>query len=324
MKVSKEQLLLQANSMGFKEEILEKVWNLIFILNGINAHPYLENRLVLKGGTALNLFFAKLPRLSVDIDLNYIGELDRVSMLKERPKVEEALEAVCKEEGFEMRRAPNRDNQGAHAGGKFQFRYESALGNKGNLEVDISYMYRTPLWEAQKLKSIVVGGVQAENVSVLTIEEIASGKLSALFTRRAARDLFDVHHLMHNVSIDYKKLKTAFLIYGIMGPNDLRNISLNQVSFDENEYYQNLIPVLTRANFIAPKYFNAWANQFELECQNVLKEIIVFNDHEKRFLDEFYDKGKLNFELITEDKVLINKAEQHPLIKWRMQVLAKN
>ena len=38
---------------------------------------YLEkNRLVLKGGTALNLFFFDLPRLSVDIDLNYVGKLE--------------------------------------------------------------------------------------------------------------------------------------------------------------------------------------------------------------------------------------------------------
>jgi len=28
---------------------------------------------LLKGGTALNLFLLDLPRLSVDIDLNYIG-----------------------------------------------------------------------------------------------------------------------------------------------------------------------------------------------------------------------------------------------------------
>ena len=50
------------------------------ILDGISAHPFLKERLVLKGGTALNLFFFDLPRLSVDIDLNYIGQLDRQDM----------------------------------------------------------------------------------------------------------------------------------------------------------------------------------------------------------------------------------------------------
>jgi hypothetical protein len=37
------------------------------VLEGINANPYLQERLVLKGGTALNLFVFDLPRLSVDL-----------------------------------------------------------------------------------------------------------------------------------------------------------------------------------------------------------------------------------------------------------------
>jgi len=54
----------------------------------------LKNRLVLKGGTALNLFFFEVPRLSVDIDLNYVGKTERQEMLLERPEVERALESV--------------------------------------------------------------------------------------------------------------------------------------------------------------------------------------------------------------------------------------
>jgi len=48
----------------------------------------------LKGGTALNVFHLQLDRLSVDIDLNYVGALDRDTMLKERPKIEEALQRI--------------------------------------------------------------------------------------------------------------------------------------------------------------------------------------------------------------------------------------
>ncbi|MCG2795115.1 MAG: nucleotidyl transferase AbiEii/AbiGii toxin family protein [Actinomycetia bacterium] len=39
--------------------------------------PKGEGKLVLKGGTALNLFYLDMPRLSVDIDLNYIGAAGR-------------------------------------------------------------------------------------------------------------------------------------------------------------------------------------------------------------------------------------------------------
>lgn len=82
-------------------------------MEGLRSHPFLRDRLALKGGTALNLFFFDLPRLSVDIDLNYIGAADRKTMLAERPKVEEAVQAVCSREGMTVTRRPEE-----HAGGK--------------------------------------------------------------------------------------------------------------------------------------------------------------------------------------------------------------
>ena len=88
MQTSERELMREANETGFRPEIMEKVWHLMAILDGINVHPFLKDRLILKGGTALNLFFFDLPRLSVDIDLNYVGKLDRQEMLLERPEVE--------------------------------------------------------------------------------------------------------------------------------------------------------------------------------------------------------------------------------------------
>ena len=54
----------------------------------MNTHPSLKGRWVLKGGTALNLFVLRHPRLSVDIDLNYIGALEREEMLEKRPRID--------------------------------------------------------------------------------------------------------------------------------------------------------------------------------------------------------------------------------------------
>ena len=85
MKIFKDLLIRESNQTGFRPEILEKVWQLMNVLEGINAHPYLQERLVLKGGTALNLFVFDLPRLSVDIDLNYVGMQSREGMISERP-----------------------------------------------------------------------------------------------------------------------------------------------------------------------------------------------------------------------------------------------
>ena len=97
---------------------------------------------------ALNLFYFNLPRLSVDIDLNYIGSVERKTMFIERPKVEEAIRATCSREGFTVRRVPEE-----HAGGKWLLRYESALGQGGNLQVDLNFMFRVPHWLVMTLNS---------------------------------------------------------------------------------------------------------------------------------------------------------------------------
>ena len=55
---------------GFDQFYIEKVLRLLAILKTFFSHPVLKDKYVLKGGTALNLFYFDLPRLSVDIDLN--------------------------------------------------------------------------------------------------------------------------------------------------------------------------------------------------------------------------------------------------------------
>ena len=62
---------------GFKTDAVEKVLQLINLLNRLNSHPFLKGKFALKGGTALNLFVFNIPRLSVDIYLNYIGAMNR-------------------------------------------------------------------------------------------------------------------------------------------------------------------------------------------------------------------------------------------------------
>ena len=99
-----ETLAVQAEATGFRPDMLEKVALLLQLLDTIRSHPFLKDKLVLKGGTDLNIFIFHFPRLSVDIDLNYMGAADRETMLLERPKVEEALQAVFSQEGYTVRR----------------------------------------------------------------------------------------------------------------------------------------------------------------------------------------------------------------------------
>jgi predicted nucleotidyltransferase component of viral defense system len=94
MKFSSTQIRELAADAHFPPENFEKVLRLRELLIEFHKHTVLYGKLVLKGGTALNLFYLDLARLSVDIDLNYIGNIDREATLKERPQIVKAVEQI--------------------------------------------------------------------------------------------------------------------------------------------------------------------------------------------------------------------------------------
>jgi hypothetical protein len=83
-----------AQPTGFDASNLEKLVRLRQLLIEFHEHPFLRERIVLKGGTVVNLYYFGLARLSADIDLNYVGQLDRGEILLERPQVAKAVEQV--------------------------------------------------------------------------------------------------------------------------------------------------------------------------------------------------------------------------------------
>jgi hypothetical protein len=214
---------------------------LIDLLESIRAHPFLGRRMALKGGTALNLFVLEFPRLSVDIDLNYIGASDRATMLSERPRIEKALEQVFGRLGLVVKRAPSE-----HAGGKWRLSYASALGKPGNLEVDVNFMLRTPLWPAAPRDSHSVGGLTAKQILVLDEHELAAGKLAALVARSASRDLFDACTLLRRSTLDPTKLRLGFVVYGGANREDWRSISIERVATTAADVDAQLVPMLRK------------------------------------------------------------------------------
>lgn len=287
MKISPEMLAIQAETTGFRPDMLEKVGLLLQLLDAVRSHPFLKDKLVLKGGTALNLFIFDVPRLSIDIDLNYVGAADREAMLAERPKVEEALQAVFSREGFTVRYVP-----AEHAGGKWQLRYPSAGGQGGNLEVDVNFMFRIPLWPLKNMDSRPVGIWQAVGIQVVDVHELAAGKLSALLSRRQVRDLFDCSNLFRLVGLDRKRLHLAFVVYGAMSRKDWRTVVPNDADFDIADLEQRLIPTLRAAGMekIQKDHFGRGLVE---DCRNFLAGLLPFTVNEMEFLNLVLDKGEI-------------------------------
>jgi predicted nucleotidyltransferase component of viral defense system len=305
-------LLSESEASGFRPEVLEKVIYLLALLERFASHPFLGNRLALKGGTAVNLFLFDLPRLSVDLDLNYLGSAGRETMQAERPDVEHAIQTVCAREEFTVRRIPM-----DHAGGKWSLRYESALGQGGNLEIDLNFMFRVPLWPPVRRDSHQAGSYRAHGILVLDVHELAAGKLAALFTRRQPRDLFDVHQLLHHQSLDPARLRLAFVAYGAMNRRDWRTVSVEDVSFDPRDVQNQLLPLLRRDSTAESGDVSAFSERLVQECRDRLAAVLPLSEAEREFLDNVLDRGAISTSLLTEDAGAATRLARHPLLQWK-------
>jgi len=302
-------LIRDADAAGFRPEILEKALHLLALLEGFNRHPFLRDRIALKGGTALNLFLLDLPRLSVDIDLNYIGALDLETMQAERPRLEEGLVAVCRREGLRVTRVP-----GEHAGGRFALRFDSGLGGDANLKLDINYMFRAPLWPPRRIDSHALGKLKATDIPVLDLHELAAGKLAALLARHASRDLFDAHQLLTAQQLDRDRLRLAFVVYGALNRKDWRTVSPSHVAFSRSEFRNELIPVLRRDREKDPIQS---VQDLVKEVRAELGVVLPLTKKELAFLTRLLDDGEIEPALITHDDDLAQKIANHPGLLWK-------
>lgn len=319
MKISKEALQQESKLTGFKIEHLEKVFILMDLLTDFSTFPQLKNKIVLKGGTALNLFIFNLPRLSVDIDLNYIGNIDKDAMQAERPSIQEAIHAICERNGLTLDRNPNR-----HAGGKMIWRYSSALGQMGNLEIDLNFIYRVPLWPIDFKSSCLVGSKQIHNVPVLDIHELSAGKLTALIDRKTGRDIFDAFHLLKRDDINFEKLRLALVIYsGINRKMDLRRIIPQDITVNVKDLKNRLVPLLNKNDVTTMGSISTWSNNLVQQCQKDFSRLLPITNKEREFLTNLLDEGLIEPQLISDDGNLINNIKNHPAVRWSAQQAKK-
>lgn len=312
MRLTPAELAREAAASGFQAEPLEKVILLMELLEAIRSHPFLKDRVALKGGTALNLFVFEVPRLSVDIDLNYIGAVDPDGMLADRPKIEQALQAVCGRVGIQPRQIP-----GEHAGGKWRLSYRGVSGASATLELDLNFMLRTPIWPIARLDSRPVGTFLARDIPVLDVHELAAGKLAALLSRNASRDLYDASRLWHLASLDPGKLRLAFVVYGGISRKDWRTVSIDDVTVDNVDAERMLLPLL-RGDAAPPRGAIAqWTQALVSDCRELLSIVLPFTAQEAQFLAHLNDQGQIVPELLTNDDQLQVLIRAHSGLLWK-------
>ena len=311
--ITSREVLTTAQQTGFRSEVVEKVLRLNGILNRLYDHPSTANLWVLKGGTALNLFHLDVPRLSVDIDLNFVGSADLEGMVEARPGFEGALTSCCEREGCSVKRAPTE-----HAGGKFRLRYPSVLGGSQNLEVDVSYVARVPLFQAAH-KTVRFPPGSALEVPVLDLTELAAGKFSALVQRSVPRDAFDAASLL-DLQPDLLRrpeFRVAFVCSIATSRSDCRTLRPPEPRIDAQSVARELEPMLRRSAAGAAPDLEALRRWMGDRLHSVAGSLLQFSDGERRFLDRLLDEGAIEPSLLHADPAMQQRVLAQPMLQWK-------
>ena len=88
----------------------------------LNEDEFLREHLLLKGGTAINLTVFNLPRLSVDIDMDYTPNDTRENMLECRAKITDIIKEDMESEGYQLSEA----SRFSHSLDAFHYNYQNA------------------------------------------------------------------------------------------------------------------------------------------------------------------------------------------------------
>ncbi len=298
----------QAKELGFVRDAFEKVYRLAGVLSFMESDPLLSDSLALKGGTAINLTIFDLPRLSVDIDMDFSKNVPREAMLQEREQIIDHIRKYMTALGYNL--SPK--SKQYHALDSFVYEYVNAGGMKDNLKIEINYMLRCHVFPVSR-RAV---GLPWDNkeLTVLSVHpmEIFSAKAVALLNRSAARDLYDMFNLKKYGLFDEPQegvFKKCIIFYSAIAsetvPEHFDFGGMGKIS--ARKIKTDLTPVLRRA-----ERFDLSAAQKQVE--DYLKGILL-PEGDLSFWTAFA-KGEYNPELLFDDAELLSRIEQHPMALW--------
>ncbi len=299
----------KANEYGFNRDTFEKVLRLKTILDFLNTHEYMHDHLLLKGGTAINLTVFNLPRLSVDIDLDFVPNLTREETIGERERLTDTLKRYMSNQGYLLSNA----SRFSHSLDAFHYNYVNSAGNKDLIKIEINYSLRAHVLPIEERK--LVTDAFGEPISVRTVAsmEIFASKTNALISRAAARDLYDFCNMvsMNLFSDEENMFRKCIILYRTLTSKNL-NMNFDTSAIDGLTFSKiktDLLPVL------------AVKEKFDLEERKKLaKEYIATlmqpTIQEMEYMEHFIAK-EYKPELLFEDDEIVARIRNHPMALWR-------
>ena len=183
----------------------ESDYRLVNILEAIYQDNVLAERLLMKGGTAINkLYLGETSRLSLDLDFNHIGPKEKV--LKERKTIRERLRTLLETQD----KSYATHWQPTYGQTTIKARYKPLAGPTQSLKIEVSHVERFPILPSVQKQVKTPSGTA--DVATYTLEELTSTKLRALMERFKGRDIYDLYYISQ-LKPDQTITRKMFLYY---------------------------------------------------------------------------------------------------------------
>lgn len=312
----KNELQSAAGKYGFVRDTFEKVLRLTEVLRRIDEDPFLKEHLVLKGGTAINLALMDLPRLSVDIDMDFVPNCGKEEMLTLRTEIRNRLEKIMAVDGYAFLPA----SRTSLSLDSMRFAYTKAGGGPDLIKVEINYSLRSHVFECVR-KAIDFEFLPSPvRITVVDPIEIYSSKLNALLNRVAPRDLYDVASMINLRFFGEDKrdrLRKCTVFYACIGEENI------DPTFDTSKVGELNFPRIRRELF--PVLRNTNLAGFELDARiesakRYITDLMVLTRDEEEFMNRFM-KGEYMPELLFEEEQILSRIRNHPMAIWKCRKL---
>lgn len=188
--------------MGFEQIYQNQVALLIDTLPVLNQFECFA----LKGGTAINLFFQNMPRLSVDIDLTYLFLEPRYEFLTNIEAVLLKMKQLLSKKNLVVKETRTK-------GGILTKLL--VYNNNSMIKIEPNFTLRGnvfPCEEKELCQKAQDTFLKYVRTKTLSKADVYGGKICAALDRHHPRDLFDIKLLVEQDGLS-DKIRQAFVIY---------------------------------------------------------------------------------------------------------------
>nr|WP_318660690.1 nucleotidyl transferase AbiEii/AbiGii toxin family protein [uncultured Treponema sp.] len=275
-----------------KKEYIEQVKLLLEVLPVIAK----EKCFALKGGTAINMFYNNLPRLSVDIDLVY-------TIIEQR---DESCNHI-NEKLQNLKKSLNKLGYSVNLSGNDIEKKIICSNSVASIKIEPNYTFRGTVLSPVFFD--VCPKVEEEfayaGMNLLAREEVYAGKICAALDRQHPRDLFDINQLYEHDGLT-EKMIDVFLYY-LLSHNRPVHELLNCNIQNKNEIMKTEFEGMTDIEF-----------SYKQHCETLMKLKSDLLNKLKPYYDFIGDFVQLKAEFT---KSPYPHAEKLPAIQWKIKNL---